>query len=165
MLEVGAQPKPVSSCRSSSASSSVARTHARQRRIPVDPGAPQVGERHPVGVAHAGVAARKVDVRKMGGPDERAVVGDQELSAPDGAVLAVPRAVEGDAEHLDAIGDPVVGHRGGDVGVVVLDPCDRPTGCVVERPATRPVRRVPVGGQGARADAGQPLEVGLGHGP
>ncbi len=47
-------------------------------------------------------------------------IGHQHLAAPDGAVGAVPRAVEGEADDRRRRVEPVFGHHGGDVGVMVL---------------------------------------------
>jgi hypothetical protein len=55
------------------------------------------------------------------------VVGHEYLAAPDGRaarharVRPVARPVETDADHRLVAAQPVLGHAGGDVGVMVLD--------------------------------------------
>ena len=153
MLDVGTQRSPVVSCRSSSASSSSLQARTQGR--------PVVPRRRPrprrwdsairQGLRTAGVAAGQRDVGEVGGPDVVGVVGDQELAAPDGAVVAVAGAVEGDPEDPAVAAEPVLGHRRGDVGVVVLDLLDRSAVGVVARPPAGAVGRVPVGGERGRA--------------
>ena len=70
------------------------------RRSQATPARAEVGQRHPVGPQHAGVAAGERDVAEVGRPAERLVAGDQDLAAPDRAVGAVAGAVEGDPDHL-----------------------------------------------------------------
>ena len=120
MLEVGTQFRPVSSWRASTERSvGGAGRHRRQARVPVDPGLAQQRQRHPARVADAGVAAGQGRVREVPGPAEPGVVGDQELPAPDRAVVAVAGAVEGEADdRLAAAGgrsppSPSPGARGG----------------------------------------------------
>ena len=51
------------------------------------------------------------DVRQVGDAGVPGVVGEQELAAPDRAVVAVPGAVERDPEHAAGPVVPVLGHR------------------------------------------------------
>ena len=135
MLEVGTQFRPRSNCRSSSAQF-VGRAggHAGQVGGPGEPGRAQVGQRHPVGAPHRGVAAGQRHVAEVREAAVAVVVGEQELAAPHGAVVAVAGAVEGDADHRPAAVEAVLGHRRGDVRVVVLDAYDGPVRRVAGRP-------------------------------
>lgn len=113
---------------------------------PVDPGRPQMRERHPVRPVHGGVTTGQRHIREVPEPDEAVVVREQELAAPHRSVVAVPRAVEGDAEHRPHCRRGPLGHRGGDMGVMVLDAHDGPS------------RRVPAStsGRSGNRDAGRP---------
>jgi hypothetical protein len=73
---------------------------------------------------HPSLARR--DVREMPEPGEAVVVRQQELPAPHGAVVAMTRAVEGDADYRPGAVRSMLGHRSGDVGVMVLDARDGP---------------------------------------
>ena len=79
------------------------------------------------------------------------VVGEHHLAAPHRAVGPVTGAVEGEPDHLLGAVQPVLGHHGGDVGVVVLDVPDGPAVGVAVRPRGRAVSRVRVGDQDFRA--------------
>ena len=121
MLEVGTQPVPRSSWRSSTARSSGSTARAGGRSVrPVDAGRPQVRQRgrgRACGWRRPLRAAARAEVPD---PVEGVVAGDEDLAAPDGAVGAVARAVEGDADHPLPRRDAVLGHDRRDVGVVVL---------------------------------------------
>ena len=80
----------------------------------------QVRRGHPPRLPDRGGTARHRDRREVPRPAELGQVGDQELTAPDRAVGAVPGPVERDPD--DRAGLAVVGQAGGDVRVVVLDP-------------------------------------------
>ena len=140
--------------------------HAGQPGVPRDAGRAQVG-RAPSGRGCGRRRRRPAAARTRGGPtrSNAGVVGEQELAAPDRAVVAVAGAVEGDAEHRSVTGVPVLGHRRRDVGVVVLHRArtGRPAACVA-RPGGGAVRRVPVGDERRGRDAGELLEVPLGGG-
>ena len=69
MLDVGAQRRPVSSWRSSTPAFVVGQAAVRRGAAATsDAGRAQVGERHPAGVADAGVPAGQRDVAEVGEP-------------------------------------------------------------------------------------------------
>ena len=142
--------QPRSSWRSSSAEF-VGRAGGRTRQVV----APSRSRRPAGGPAPCGTGRRTAASPPGSGtyarcaePGEAVVVGEQELAAPHGAVVAVARAVEGDADHRPGAVEPVFGHRGGDVGVVVLDAHERagPAALPVGPPGGA-VAGVPVGDQ------------------
>ena len=93
----------------------------------------------------------------MGEPPVSVVVGDEHLTAPDRAVVAVARAVEGDPDDRCRAVQAVFGHRGGHVGVVVLDLAQGQSGGLgrAARPLGGAVAGVPVGDQHPRGDGGE----------
>jgi hypothetical protein len=100
----------------------------------------------------------------VGGAPVRLVVGDQHLATPHGAVGAVAGAVERHPDDLLVRTDAVFGEHRRDVGVVVLDPADRPSRRVRSRPLAGPVVRMQVGHQQLGPYAGEFFEVPLGAG-
>ena len=91
----------------------------------------------------------------MPGPFEAGQVRDEELAAPQGAVGAVPGAVEGHPDHRAFMA--VVGQAGGDVRVMVLHAAG--VHVEVESVLGGQVLRVQVVGDDLRVDAEQPAEV------
>ncbi len=91
-----------------------------------------------------------------------AIAGHQEFTTPDGPVVAVARAVEGDADDCRVARQAVFGHAGGNVGMVVLDANSRQP--LARRPLQRVARGQVVGvkvvGHRRRLDTEQPLQVG-----
>ena len=77
-----------------------------------------MGERHADGVARGRVPAGLDHRSEAADPAVSGGATHQELAAPDGAVVAQTEAVEREPEHLAA--QPVLGHRRGDVRVVML---------------------------------------------
>ena len=64
----------------------------------------------------------------MTGAFERLIIRDEKFAAPNRAIRAVARAVESDTD--DRPVEPVLGHAGGHVGVMVLDLDPRQTGAL-----------------------------------
>ncbi len=95
----------------------------------------------------------------MAGPGEAGQVGHQEFAAPDGAVGAVARAVQGDPD--TGFGAAVFRQAGGDMGVMVLDPDEAHPG---QTPgiAGAEIMGVEVMGDEGRVLAAQGLEMGDG---
>ena len=88
------------------------------------------------GVAHRCRRARQAPRRERSRPSVAAKVAEQQLAAPHGAVRARAGTVERQAQ--DAVAAGVLGHDGGDVGVVVLDFDERGLvlRCLLARPLT-----------------------------
>lgn len=87
------------------------------------------------------------------------VVRQQELAAPHGSVVAVAGAVERDADHAQCAVQAVLGHRRGDVRVMVLYAYHLPfTGQTSGQPS-RAVSGVRVDGQGAGPHPGDGLQL------
>jgi hypothetical protein len=89
----------------------LARSTSRDRREVVAPrhaGCGQKGQGHPARIADGGVAAGQVDGREVSGAPVAGRIRSeqQELPAPDRAVVAVTGAVERDAD--DRLADPAV---------------------------------------------------------
>ena len=103
---------------------------------PLDAGVAEMGQRDAARVADRGVSAGEVDRREVGDAFVSVDVGEQYLATPDGAVVAVARAVERDADDPLVRVALVLGHHGRDVGVVVLH-LDDPIGVVGARPTWR----------------------------
>ena len=73
------------------------------------------------GFAHRGGATRQAHGPEVADATVAAVVADQELPAPERAVVPQAEPVHGDAEHRRGVqGTPVLAQAGGDVGVMVL---------------------------------------------
>ena len=160
MLEVGTLFSPVSSCRLSTVrSAGGARGDRRQPRIPVQLGRAQVRQGHPAGIAYAGVAPGQQGVAQVPGPAVAAVVRDQHLATPDGAVVAVTRAVEGEADHRFVGRMAVLRHGRGDVRVMVLDLDQRAVVVVPVGPARAAIARMPVADQHLGLHRGHPDQV------
>ncbi len=121
---------------------------ARQVRVPSHTGGPQPGQRQTARVGHTGVSAGERGRGQMSEASVARVVGEQDLAAPHGAVVAVPGAVERDADHGRGAVEAVLGHGRGDVRVVMLDIHGCAPGQAARRmgPLDRVVSRVPVGG-------------------
>ncbi len=153
MLEVGTQLTPRSSWRrSAERSTSEAAATGGSDVGPVDPRRPQVGQGGAVGLADGGVTAGQGDRAQVRGAHEGVVAGDEDLAAPDGPVLSVSRAVEGETDDALAGRDAVLDHGGGDVGVVMVHQPDRESRVV--GPATGLVAGVGVGRHLRGVDAG-----------
>lgn len=76
------------------------------------------GNGHPPGLPNRRVSAGQRKICKMRFTLVPAVIADEELSAPDGPIVAVPGSIHGDSDHR-AFG-AILRHTGGDVSVVVL---------------------------------------------
>lgn len=94
---------------------------ARQVRVPSHTGGPQPGQRQTARVGHTRVSAGERGRGQMSEASVARVVGEQDLAAPHGAVVAVPGAVERDADHGRGAVEAVLGHGRGDVRVMMLD--------------------------------------------
>ena len=94
--------------------------HERDRQpFPVRPERRvEVGDRRPPRLLDGRVAARERHVREVTDAPVPLEVGDEELPAPDRPVIAVPGAVERDAEDRTRLA--MLGEDAGDVRVVVL---------------------------------------------
>lgn len=128
--------------------------HAGQVRVPRQAGGPQPGQRQTARVGHPRDPTGQWGGGQVGEAPVARVVGEQDLTAPDGAVVAVARAVEGDADHGCGPVEAVLGRRRGDVRVVMLHEhgfAQRQSG----GPPRGVVPRVPVRGDEFGADAGQ----------
>ena len=120
------------------------RIETRQvRKAPCAERVAQIAQGHAPGLADRRVTAGQRDVAQMRAPGELRVACDKEFAAPDAAVAAVARAVEGDANHLSA--QVVLSHATGDVGVMMLngEPAFNPRR---ERHARAPVSRMKIVG-------------------
>ena len=82
----------------------------------------------------------------MGPAFEPVVSREEDFAPPDGSVGAVPRAVEGEADHPLAGRNPVLSHHGGDVRVMVLDQLHRLFRVLV-RPPSGLITGMPIGGK------------------
>lgn len=93
----------------------------------------------------------------MGEPPVSVVVGEQHLTAPHGTVVAVAGSVEGDSDHRLRAVQTVLGHRRGDMGVVVLHLAQRQSALLGGAPCPQggAVAGMPVGDQQARCDGGE----------
>ena len=78
----------------------------------------QQTERGAARLDHGPLAAGQPKCPEVGRPLESARRDPKELSAPDGVVESVPGPVPGDSR--DRAADPVLGHAGEHVGIVVL---------------------------------------------
>ena len=88
-------------------------------RVVEDARIARVRDRHPHGLARGHVPARLRDPPQMPDAPVAGRVADEQLAAPDRPVIAEAQAVEGEAEHRAL--QSVLGHRGRDVRVVMLD--------------------------------------------
>ena len=95
----------------------------------------------------------------MAGPGEAGEVRHQEFAAPDRAVRAVARAVQGDPD--TGVGAAVFRQAGGDMGVMVLHP-DEPHPGQIPGIAGAEIVGVEVVGDDGRVLAAQGLEMGDG---
>ncbi len=95
----------------------------------------------------------------MPGPGEAGQVRHQEFPAPDSAVGAVARAVQGDPDA--SLGAAVFCQAGGDMGVMVLHP-DEPHPGQIPGIAGAEIKGVQVMGHDGRVLAAQGLEMGDG---
>ena len=144
----------------SRASSSISLWIADRRKIlvPRYPGASQVGECHPAGVVYGRVSTWESYRCQVGGTLEAVVVGDEDLTSPNGAVGPVSGAVERESDH--AVGDAVLGHHRCDVRMVMLHLDNRSS--VALRPRRRQIPRVEIGGDRLRFNPEQVSEVAHG---
>src|SRR5690606_28713817 len=114
------------------------------------------GERDPPGVLDGGGAAGQGQGAKRAEAPVALEAGEEELAAPELAVVAESGAVEDGGE--DRRGSSVLGANGGDVGVVVLH---RNAGqAAFEGVARRAVVGMEVVGDGQRHDPGQRFQPG-----
>ena len=117
----------------------------------------QVGQSGAPGLAHGRIAAGQPDVPQVRAPFKAAVASHQKLAAPNGAVGAVSRAVEG---HPDGIASQAVfGHAGSDVGVMVLH-ADHGQALQPQRVFGAEIARVQVVRDGSRRHAKQLFQIG-----
>ena len=118
---------------------------------------PQRAVGHAQRMPHRCRAARQGHVGEVREPLERALVGEQHLTSPDGAIGPVARAVERDAAHR--AGQPVLAHHRHDVGMVVLHLRERQAvhAALIVGPFRREVLGMQVAGQAAGLDLEQRL--------
>src|SRR5262245_42984919 len=91
---------------------------SRLKRRDPDVRVEEVSCRHPPRLADRLLAARHSHVAKPGHAPILAIIADQELAAPYGAVRPVAGAVEDDADH--GFGQAVLGHAASHVSMMVL---------------------------------------------
>ncbi len=101
MLDVGTQPETgVELVRKGGPLVGRTGGHRRQVRVPRDSGGPQVCQRHSVRAQDADIAAGQRHILQLRQALKALVVGQHHLAAPDRAVAAVTRSVEGEPKHL-----------------------------------------------------------------
>ena len=114
------------------------------------------GGGHPPRLAHRGRAARHRHRAQRAGALVAAQVADEQLAAPDRAVVAESGAVEDRPDGRAR--DPLLGEARGQVGMVMLD-ADQCHVVALERVLGRQVARMKIVGDESRHDREGPLEV------
>ena len=159
MLVVGTQPAPLPII-AATTRRSTASAPSGSGAIRLQAGRSQVRQRHPGRVAHGGVPSGQRHRRKVPDPLDRGVGPEQQLAAPDRAVVPIAGAVEGEPEHRLAHRPRMLGQQRGEMRVVVLHQQDssprrlRP----LARPAVRQVPRMQVGHHRLRSHPSQRAE-------